>query len=61
MPTPPEKHGDEAAAASQPVSVPNTKTSRSIFVIVFVVALLSVMALWTAFLIWLALRVVFSI
>ena len=54
---------DEAAkAASQPdESVAGDKVSRSIFVIVFVVTLVGVMTLWIAFLIWLAMRIVFLI
>jgi hypothetical protein len=52
---------DEAAKAASQLAedVAGDKPSRSIFVIVFVVTLVSVMALWIAFLIWLAKRVIF--
>jgi hypothetical protein len=44
--------------ASQPV-VGDASRSTTVFVIIFVMSLVGVMALWIAFLIWLVIRVLF--
>jgi hypothetical protein len=49
---------EAAKTASQPL-VGDAKRSTTIFVIVFIISLVGVMALWIAFLIWLVIHVLF--